>query len=694
MKQIMIVLFLSGVVLLSCTDKATDPVNEEPEPVNSLFTIKYDVTGSVPVTREILADSGGSMTAIDPHGVTFTLTIPPHSLASNINITLRPLTSFDINGPITILPIDTANGFSGIICEPDDLVLDSGATFTINFPGGQQTPFDSGTVISYFDTDGSIFYPVSTEIDAAKGNLSCNIHHFSGYTIINIPPEVNECDVMELMLIELRNYANSTCGSDFFRDAIVQIIELRAGNSRSDPYGFGQGWIPCPELNTLIDNELNVLIGRHIEKIKEEFGTTPVTELNFSNIIDLHRDLQNMIGLVYLTDAHSAFVQARDQLHLYINDKARALATIGWDMCKNDNCDKGKAYLDYVLGLGYQGYVVTPDLRKDETYLQQVAGWLDDCCAGNLIVTLSNFGSSEIKRIALDPEDVYANPDSYICTLAVKVTGESGLPRQDATVQLWNAVEEIKISHHSVDENGEVNFFIHPRTIDFGCDDFMDMEFYAIAYDKITEEWSEPSNHINVRFNNVLITTTIDYAYTFSWAGGEWSSNSSVTLSGSGASPGGSTLPGGRICSCSRTCDGELLRNYSSTDVTFNPVDSQFVSNTTNTIGNETTNACRSEISVHSVTVDGESIYFLLGARIYLSSTIFVGMITESSSGQVDTLNSGISMAVFPEDPFIFTFAYGSTEVDTTWSYYVAHDPPNLLGDRTANLSVKISVQN
>ncbi len=564
MKHIIIVLFLLGMVLLSCTDKATDPVNEDPksEHVDSLFTIKYDVTGSVPVTKEILADSGGSMTAIDPQGVTFTLTIPPHSLASNTNIILRPLTSFDINGPITVLPIDTANGFSGIICEPADLVLDSGATFTVNFPSSQQTPFDSGTVISYFDTDGSIFYPVFTEIDAAKGILNCNIHHFSGYILMNIPPEQDECEVMYSMFYDLRDYANSTCGSEFFRDAIIRLIELRSGNYRSDPNGFDQGWIPCPSFNTFVDNELTVLVSRHITKIKEFCEATPVTELNFSYFIDLHHDLQNLVYLVYDTDARSAFVQACDQLHLYISDKARALAAIGYDMCKNDNCD-GKALLESVLNLGYQWYVVTPDLRKDETYLDQVSGWIDDCCAGDLIVTLSIPGSSVIKRIALDLEDVYANPDEFICTLAVKVTGQSGLPKPDVTVQFWNATENVKISHHSTDDNGEVNFFVKPSQIDFECQEFKDLEFYVVAYDKTTEEWTEPSNHVNVRFNNVLITTTIDYAYSYNWTGGELSLNCNVTLSGSGTAPGASTLPGGRINDCSSTCDGLLLRNYS-----------------------------------------------------------------------------------------------------------------------------------
>lgn len=694
MKHIIIVLFLLGVILLTCTDKSTNPVNEEPksEPVDSLFTIKYDVTGSMPVTKEILADSGGSMTAIDPHGVTFTLTIPPHSLASNTNITLRPLTSFDINGPITILPTDTVNGFTGIICEPADLVLDSGATFTVNFPSGQQTPFDSGTVISYFDTDGSIFYPVSTEIDVAKGSLSCNIHHFSGYTTLYIPPEQDECEVMESMFWSQRDYFYSTCGSDNFRYAIIRLLEMRSGNYRSDPYGSGQGWLACPSFNLFVDSELRLLVERHITAIKEFCETTPVTELNFNYIIDLHRDLQNLVYLVYDTDARSTFIQARDQLHLYISDKARALVTIGYDMCKNDNCD-GKAYLERVLYLGYEGYVVTSDLIKDETYLQQVSGWIDDCCAGDLIVTLSIPGSSEIKRIALDLEDVYANPDEYICTLKVKVTGESGLPKQ-ASVQFWNATENVKISHHSTDDNGEVNFFVKPSQIDFECQEFKDLEFYVIALDKTTEEWTEPSNHVNVRFNNVLITTTIDYAFNYNWSGGEASLICNVTLNGSGTAPGASTLPGGRINDCSSTCDGLLLRNYSCEQVTFNTVDSSYVSSTLSTIGNESTYACRSEVSVHSVTVDGETIKFLYGASISLNSLIFNGMIIQDFSGQTDTLNNGIKMAIFPEYPLEFFFPHGSLEVDTVWTYSLPQDPPNAYGDRTANLSVKISVQN
>ncbi|RKX27796.1 MAG: hypothetical protein DRP45_00105 [Candidatus Zixiibacteriota bacterium] len=667
----------------TCSDNSTNPVKDDPLPDSSAFLIHCAGDTAAAVSQYISATNGGIIEVTTADSLRFTLSIPEHSLESSATLTLTPLSSFEVTGPVVTACVNADSGtgfcYPGIICEPAGLEFDPAAVLAVEFPDNQPFLFDSGITIAFFDTVIATFYACSTIVNQTDRSLSCIVSHFSGYTTANIPPQEDECAALEAAYQPVYDNARATAGAEQFYHYALRLVEIRRGNYRSDPYDFGQSWIPCPSFNTQVDFDLSELINLHWSRLQSYWDEVSADQISFSDMIDHHHRMQGLANQVLGTDAQSAADQAVRAIHLYISNKARALGTIGYNLCQNDNCD-GRDYLMYVLQLGDQGYVVTSELVRDDAYLQQVQQWYDDCCETDLVVSIAVSGSSMIERVALDRDDVYANPYNYICSLTVDVKGASGTPKPGKSVKLFAEGQHYSISAGSSNDDGKVGFTINPRRIDWYCQETETWELYAEAYEIETETWVRSDQTVPVTFVNLLVTTEIAYQYEYASTGGESFLNVHASLSGNG------TAPGNEVGICSRACEGKLTRDYSYENCYI--TGQGLYCSDASTIGGDSTYPCRAMVDISSVTLDnGQSVDFLFGASISLGESVFAGLIYSISSGTIDTLTYGLPMSIWPEGS-IYLIA-GDAGMDTTWTY---HSPPEEDAVQTVDLHVTISI--
>lgn len=693
MKLRLVFLLLLALGLCSvCSDDATTPVNDNPPDDNSKFSLYSSGDEDSRVDEFINAANGGTIEVSTDDSVRFILSVPAYSLPYSVSLLLTPLDSFDVAGPVVTACVDTGGGtgfcFPGIICEPTGTVFDSGAILTVEFPESQPFTFDSGITIAYFDTEDTNFYACSTVVDTSNRRLSCIIHHFSGYTTTTMPPqdEEDECAALEAAYFTAEGNARVLAGTESFYYSVSRLLELRRANWRSDPNFTGQGWIPCPSFNSQVDAALAELISLHWTRLQATWGEYPVQDLSFSNMIDHHKAMRWLTAMASGYDAYSTAHQTADAIHLYISNKARELATYGYNLCQEDNCD-GRDYLADVIDLGAEGYVVTAGLVKDDAYLAQVTDWYNDCCNTDITVTVGAPVSDQIYRLAYDVNDVYANPYHYLCSLTVTVTGSSGTPKEGIPVQLWREGQSYKLATATSDEDGKVGFTISPDRVDWACQKFETWNLYAKAYVVEEEEWVQSDNSTSVTFHNTLVTTTISYQYEYSWQAGDAHLFAHASLNGSG------TSPGHEIWTCLGSCEGKLTRDYSYDNCYHEMGDSLLHCVTAGTIGGDSAGACRAIVDIESVTLDnGMTVDFLFGARISLGESIFAGLIYAKSTGFIDTLQYGLEMSIWPENAFVWTFPYGTgaPTADTTWSY---QSPDTEDATQTANLRVTIAVE-
>ncbi|MEA1981576.1 MAG: hypothetical protein U9N54_11480 [candidate division Zixibacteria bacterium] len=687
-------LVLVSASFLVCTETkiVTNDDNNNSHPINPVFDIDCIGNTNAAVTQTIQADIGGSITTTSANNVNFTLTIPAYSLANDTDITLTPLDSFDLSGPFSIACVDTSGGsdicFEGIICEPSGLMFDSGATLTVEFPVGQPFPFDSSTTITFFDTSNAVFYIYPTTIDPVNRLLICTLNHFSGYVTNTVPYMTVEdlCAILYSSFDNLKIAANNSIRSADFVSYVVQIIELKASNhyTNSGEPNPNLREIECPNFNEMIDAQIYTLITHHWSVLHEIWTEGGIDYI--PSMISDHQSLYRMTPYITNPNAQYALEQILREMRLFINERLREYANQGHTLCQTNyepDCNTGSEILSEVLAYGGQGYVVTSGLVVDEAYLQQVENWLDDCCTEDIYAKLTVPVTTTIHRLAINPDNVYADPYAYVCSLNVKVTGARGTPLESVPVQLWRVGQSYKIAAKSTDENGNSGFIIEPRSINFACQEFVTQTFYAKAYNANTETWSEPTEQIPVMFLNTMIETTISYLC--DWADDSFGSSMTATVEGTGSAP----ISDGGICS--NSCSSELTRTYS-----YNSCNHEGSCLSGTSIDENPIHACRAVGDIRTLLLEGtgKRVDFLYGARVSLGSWIFVGLVVVNSNGSIDTLHNGVGASVWPEEQFYFPAPdEGNIGIigDTTWTWD-SSGYPNAIGTKTVTYRVKVKL--
>lgn len=164
--QILAALLLAA--LLRCCGgcgPAGDDSGQDGLPDSGLANVETENTAAREAT---ISEEGGTLTATDRNGVVYTLTVPASALAEDTVIGMYPVLD------VATLPAD-AQVAGGVHFVPDGLVLQLGATLTMEFPAG--TDLLSLFAVKY-DGDGN---DPTLSISRADGRtLTVLVQHFSG----------------------------------------------------------------------------------------------------------------------------------------------------------------------------------------------------------------------------------------------------------------------------------------------------------------------------------------------------------------------------------------------------------------------------------------------------------------------------------------------------------------------------------
>lgn len=682
--------------LFVCSDDnvISDNDNDDDPPLDTVFNITAITNNSYSSTEVIAATSGGEVTLTDGAGVSYTLIIPPHSLANDTIVTLIALDTFELTGPVTFNCVDSSNSssfcFEGVMCEPAGLFFDSGATLVVQFPATPYFPLDSSINIIYYDQENTIFYPCETERDTTNRTLSCTIYHFSGY-VTNSSSYTSEYDFCQIMMhsfSQLKDIAEASITVEQLQSNLNMIYDLYMRNHYTNTFNpidpTAELEITCTSLLNMIDGGMPDILNSFWVNLQSGWNSNNSSEYVPQMISDLER-FRALYGISIYPSALPVHEQIREAMLIKVSDQIKTWAETGHTLCANNNqvdCEEGRTILTAVLNYADEGYVVNSSGYVDTDFIAQVNNWLNDCCATDFNVSLTVPGSTTIYRLAMSADDVYADQYSYVCSVNVAVTGPSGTPLEGIPIQLWREGATSKISTFSTDDNGNAGFIVPATSIDWNCQEYETWTFYAKAYDASSESWSDPSNSAAVMFLNSTVTTTINYQFQYEWTAGDYSSNADATVTGSGSSP---IRP---IGNCVDECSGTLIRTYSYSNC--NPTDG---CNTGTSLTDDGVFACRAVADIDRILLtNGKTVEFLIGLRVNLGSAVFAGLQYETSSGTTETLQYGLPMSVWPEDGFYFADENG-VDGDTTWTWD-SSDDPNAVGLKTVTYSVSVSLDN
>ena len=134
MRYLIPFLLIAGCLLLVCSDSSTD--GDDPvELSDTTITVFYQTDDTRSVTTNVIASQGGTVTTTDADSIIYTLTVPAYSLPHSTAITLTPIDTLGVDEPAVFEGVgDSAFCIPGILCEPEGVMFDSGATLTIQFP--------------------------------------------------------------------------------------------------------------------------------------------------------------------------------------------------------------------------------------------------------------------------------------------------------------------------------------------------------------------------------------------------------------------------------------------------------------------------------------------------------------------------------------------------------------------------------
>lgn len=148
---------------------AGTPYTPNPLSVTFQFDESSRTTAAVPV-------GGGALTATDPDGVVYTLTVPAGGLISSERISMTPLASVDD------APVRSAFRV-GVRLEPSGLEFIEPAILSITVPSGIPDNADSGVVAFGAEANGDEFHFKRVEA-VSDTTVTVEVRHFSGAGVV------------------------------------------------------------------------------------------------------------------------------------------------------------------------------------------------------------------------------------------------------------------------------------------------------------------------------------------------------------------------------------------------------------------------------------------------------------------------------------------------------------------------------
>ena len=237
MKRLLLLLS-TGILLFGCSDDATGPpADDGGDDPTETFEVSWVPDAGRAASAEVTAAGGGSVSATDADGVTWTLTVPPGALDGDTVITITPFASFSIEGPGTTVcegctPPDTLCCVRGALFEPAGLGFDTTAVLVLHYPLSVPMPPDTMGRIVLLGDDPAVYAPCSTAADAGTRTIETGISHFSGYGT-----DAPDCDRLRLAFFEAQERMIQAEGSELFYMAAGDMWSLRQAGFHCDGYG-------------------------------------------------------------------------------------------------------------------------------------------------------------------------------------------------------------------------------------------------------------------------------------------------------------------------------------------------------------------------------------------------------------------------------------------------------------------------
>jgi hypothetical protein len=399
MKRLLVLVFVSAVLLLTCSKKSTGP--DEPKlPVRTLFEISYVADPSRAVSEYISAEAGGVIKACDKDSVAFELTIPPHALPSGTTITITPFSFLQIGGPggdtcPSCTGSDKLCCYRGALFEPSGLILDSPAVLTVQLPSGMAFPYPHGGLIVYLDSAARSYQPCFTTYDTAAGWLRADISHFSGYGV-----DDERYDRMEEEIYEAGERLAAAVGTwEFYMD-LYPLVVLRLTCDGCDFPDLPLN--ACyPDLIAAVEKIVLDAYSRHAAIVRGK----AVLQEPCDALGNLYMCFANVNGLFVPKNWNNAgeFASLKAELVSDWVALARKTANEGHRLCEADSCDQGIELLSCV-NEQIRHDPFDGQSHFDYAFCASVNNWMLECQQCQIDVSL-NADKSTIYDLATSPSD-------------------------------------------------------------------------------------------------------------------------------------------------------------------------------------------------------------------------------------------------------------------------------------------------
>jgi hypothetical protein len=497
-----------AILLFTCSKKSTNPDNGNPPddhhpPYDTVLNISYTADSSRSVSQYMSEAAGGSITANDKDGVTFTLTIPPHALSANTTISITPFSFLRIAGPDTggcaaCTGDDSLCCYRGALFEPSGLILDSPAVLTVQLPSGMGFPFPHGALIVFLDSAGNGYEPCFTTYDTASGLLSAEITHFSGYGT-----DDERYDRLEEEIYQAGEQLSASVGTWEFYINLQPLKSLHLiCNSCANPK------LPLnscfPDLVTEIEKIVLNCYSQHAAMVRGKAALQEPCDA----MINLHMCITNMLSLFELGAWENAasFESIKSDLRTDLTSLVYAAGNEGHRLCEADSCEQGMPLLACASDAIRLSYVT--GIAIDDQFCANVNNWMIACQCG---IDVSIFADKNVAhKIAVSPGDAENCIVRYSAAVHSNVTNDpvSGIHVQFHA--LSGSVGTQFIGSGDTDEEGYCEIIFRGTEFDPDCPAGPTQRVFAVAADQSKAYYSDT---VAVEIRGLKVAVTVDFRF-------------------------------------------------------------------------------------------------------------------------------------------------------------------------------------
>ncbi len=491
-----------AVLPAGCDETVTEP--EEEEATYGALIISYEADEGSAESGEITPETGGTVSATGPDGVTYELVVSPGAVASPTEVTIAPLRELSISS-MDLTRVDTSACIVGALFEPEGLEFDSTAVLSVIFPeSGLDCALDEYYCVVSIDSASSYYEMLPTEIDYGVPSLTCTLTHFSGYGTHD-----PDYDYLKKLIEGYSEY-----GQDFPGDDILGKLMSLADRAAA------MGW-----------NDLRDLAWQGAYPILDHLANEAISAA------DADPGESTLAVLLHYLDPAQAmgFTDIKDRILHAINDLVVAVATQGQQLCQSGEKEAGQALLGKALDWATAGLVL------DTATKDMIEDWLRDCAGYTVVLTADK---PFVHSCAIRADQL----EGTLLTFTVTVTDAFGDPVDGQTVTIQGGVCGSWVG--TTDSGGNYSVTVSGRQLGYGPSACPPHSWVVTFYAETgsgTDTYR--SNDLPFTIKDIVLTSEFSYSFNFSYAEEDLSEIVICTVSGSGTG-------------CLGLCSGTLSRYY------------------------------------------------------------------------------------------------------------------------------------